>query len=105
MGSLGHQCRMAPRRRPATCASYHAAGVQPDLEVKAYQLFQVSNFYLLIILLAAVVGTLARCRREPVARPAEVMAAHPAHRPLPTGPTVTMPPATPMSTTNMILHT
>jgi len=51
---------MAPRRRPATCASYHAAGVQPDLEVKAYQLFQVSNFYLLIILLAVAVGTLVK---------------------------------------------
>ena len=51
---------MAPRRRPATCASYHAAGVQPDLEVKAYRLSHASNFYLLIILLAVVVGTLVK---------------------------------------------
>ena len=40
--------------------SYHAAGVQPDLGVKAYRLFHVSNFYLLIILLAVVVGMLVR---------------------------------------------
>jgi heme O synthase-like polyprenyltransferase len=49
---------MAPRRRPATCSSYHAAGVQPDPAVNAYRLFHASNFYLLIILLAVLLGSL-----------------------------------------------